>query len=426
VSDSVLLGGAGAAELRERLLAGVLCAGEVAEAFLASVGDDPLRAWVSVDRDGLLRQAAALQAVDPGRRERMPLYGIPVGIKDNFDTVDLPTRYGSPIYAGHRPAADAAAVASLRAAGALIAGKLACAEFAWMTPPETVNPLDPERTPGGSSNGSAAAVAAGTVPLATGSQTAGSVNRPASYCGVFGYKPTFGRYDRAGIKLMSPTLDTVGVFTRTVEDLRLLDVVLGAAAPGDPSAACTPPRLAFARTPRWDAVEPAAAAAIEAWLALARGDGIVIDELELPAYTELAEAQESIQRHESARSLAGELREHASQLSEPLRAALALGAAIPEAVNQEDRALAARLRPSLVEVLRGYDGVLTPSATGVPPLGLSFTGDPLFCRVWTLIGAPSLSVPLVWAGRLPVALQLVGAPGRDRALLDAAEWLLRA
>jgi Asp-tRNA(Asn)/Glu-tRNA(Gln) amidotransferase A subunit family amidase len=417
-----LLGGIGAAELRACLLGGAVSPREVVQALIDTIGEDPHHAWAHVDPDGLRAQAAALDALTPEDRSARALYGVPVAIKDNFDTADLPTEYGSPIYAGHRPRADAAAVTALRNAGAIIAGKARCAEFAWMTPPETINPIAPGRTPGGSSNGSAAAVAAGTVPLANGTQTAGSVNRPASYCGVLGFKPSLGRLDRAGAKLMSPTLDTVGLFAREVGDLRLAFAAL-TGAPVRRGAA--PPRVAFAPSAAWSAVEPEAATAIEAWLSAARSAGGEFDTLELPGYAELATAQETIQRYESARSLAPELRDHPEQRSQELRSALHDAAAIPSADYERARAQAAAAGPALIASLRGYDAVLTPSATGVPPLGLSFTGDPLFCRVWTIVGAPSLSLPLVWTpDGLPVGLQAVAPPGDDAPLLDVGGWLI--
>ncbi len=225
--DATLLGGIEAVALRDRLIARELTCVEVAEAFLAAVGDDELRVWAAVDPELVLARAAALDRLAAPAREALPLFGVPTAIKDNFDTLDLPTEYGSRIYEGERPVADAAVVARLRAAGALIAGKVKCAEFAWMTPPDTLNPLDHSRTPGGSSSGSAAGVAARTIPLATGTQTAGSINRPASYCGVLGYKPTFGAFSREGVKPLAHSLDTVGLFARSVPDLALVAGILG-------------------------------------------------------------------------------------------------------------------------------------------------------------------------------------------------------
>ncbi|MDQ6805562.1 MAG: amidase, partial [Actinomycetota bacterium] len=219
-----------AVALRDRLRSGELTCVAVAEAFLAAVGDDDLRAWAAIDEGVLLEGATALDGLGAREREALPLFGVPVGVKDNFDTADYPSGYGSPIYAGHRPDRDAGAVRLLRAAGAIIAGKTKLSEFAWMFATDTLNPLDRSRTPGGSSSGSAAAVAAGTIPLATGTQTAGSINRPGSYCGVIAYKPTFATFPRDGVKRLSHSLDTVGLFARSIADVRLAASVL---APGD-------------------------------------------------------------------------------------------------------------------------------------------------------------------------------------------------
>jgi amidase len=387
-----------------------------ARAFLDAVGDDRLHAWAAIDGEQLIAQARALDARDREVRAALPLFGELVGVKDNMDTADLPTGYGSSIYAGHRPAVDAALVARLRAAGALIAGKTACAEFAWMTPPATENPIAPGRTPGGSSSGSAAAVAAGHVRLATGTQTAGSINRPASYCGVVGFKPSFGRLPRDGVKVLSPALDTVGYLAASVADVRR--------ALGSPARDRRPGtgRLGFLRTPDWDAIDPQAQEAIEAAAAACGAEPVTAPD----GYAELRDAQRAIQGYDSARSLAHEYEQAPEQLSDELRAALAEGAAI----GPEERARAGRVRdryePKLIEWLGGFDAVLAPSADGPPPEGLAFTGDPLFSRVWTLIGAPCLSLPVAWTARgLPAGLQLIGAPGRDDALLATSGQIVR-
>jgi Asp-tRNA(Asn)/Glu-tRNA(Gln) amidotransferase A subunit family amidase len=411
----MLLGGVGAGSLRDRLRAGDLTCTEVARALLDAAVPDRLRAWETLDPARLLLDAAALDALPSAERDLSPLFGVPVGVKDNFDTVEEPTTYGSPIYAGHRPSGDAAVVRRLRAAGALIAGKMKLAEFAWMHPSDTVNPIDPHRTPGGSSSGSAAAVAAGLVPLATGTQTAGSVIRPASYCGVVGFKPTFGEVPRDGVKLLSPTLDTVGWFARSAADIVLLfDALVGA----EPMPVVGSPRLAFAQTSLWDHVEADAQRAIERSVAELPG----VESLDpIPGYAELTSAQTTIQLYESAQSLAAELADAPQLLSDELREALERGAKIPAAGYEDAVRSAARLRPAVIERLSRYDAVVTPSATGVPPAGLAFTGDPLFCRAWTLIGAPCLSLPLAWtAAQLPVGVQLVAAPGQDRRLLATA------
>ncbi len=387
-------------------------------AFLDRVGDDSLRAWVALDGDRLIAQARALDALPPEAKAALPLFGELVGIKDNMDTADLPTRYGSPIYASHQPAGDAALVAELRAAGALVAGKTACTEFAWMTPvaPATENPVAPGRTPGGSSSGSAAAVAAGQVRLATGTQTAGSINRPASYCAVVGFKPTFGLLPTAGVKPLSPVLDTVGFLAASVADVRRALRRQPLYRPSEAGG------LALLRTPDWELVAPEARTAIEAV-----ADRLGATAVQAPAgYEELRDAQRTIQVYDSARSLAPEFQHHPERLSNELRAALAEGAAM----NPGQRAAAdhdlRRYGPALVQWLRGYDAVLTPSADGPPPAGLEFTGDPRFNRVWTLIGAPCLSLPLAFtATGLPAPLQLVSAPGSDDRLLASGEALAR-
>jgi Asp-tRNA(Asn)/Glu-tRNA(Gln) amidotransferase A subunit family amidase len=424
-----VLGGVDGAALGALLRARELGCVELARAFLDACDGDRFRAWAATDPDGLLTQARELDRLGAAEREQLPLFGLPVAVKDNFDTSDLPTAYGSPIYSGSRPAADSAAVQRLRAAGTMIAGKTKCAEFAWMFPCDTLNPLASERTPGGSSSGSAAAVAAGTVPLATGTQTAGSINRPASYCGVVGFKPSFGSLPRQGVKLLAPSLDTVGLFARSVADLELVNRVLVAGS-GSLAPAPSPPRqprLAFARTPLWDRVEPAAQRAIESSVHRLRSSPAKIEEIELPpGYEDLVEAQTTIQLYESAVSLAPELETASELLSDELRAALLVGAAIAPERHRSAKRVTAALGAPLIELLHGYDGVLTPSATGVPPLGLDFTGDPMFCRVWTLIGAPSVSIPVAWAAEgLPIGLQVVGAPGRDERTLATAGGLMQ-
>ncbi|MDQ6778157.1 MAG: amidase [Actinomycetota bacterium] len=427
VSDS-------AVALRDRLAAGELSCVDVARDFLAAVGDDELRAWAAIDERVLLERAEALDGLGARERESLPLFGLPVGVKDNFDTVDYPTAYGSPIYAGHRPDRDADAVRLLRAAGAMIAGKTKLSEFAWMFATDTLNPLDRARTPGGSSSGSAAAVGAGMIPIATGTQTAGSINRPGSYCGVIGYKPTFGLFPRDGVKLLAHSLDTVGLFGRTVADARLVAGVLapgvfgagGVAGAFGTSAADGAPRLALMRTPHWSRIEPAAQTAIEGVGRAAAVAGARIEEIEPPAgFFDLVAAQTTIQWVESAVNLASELSGSPELLSDEVRAGLDEGAAIPAERYADAQRVAADVGPQLARLLDGYDGVLTPSASGVPPIGLYFTGDPLFCRAETLIGAPALSVPLAWtAAGLPAGLQLIGAPSSDARTLASAEWLL--
>jgi amidase len=385
---------------------------QAARSFLETVDGDGLRAWTALDGDQLLAEAARLDSLPAHERAALPLFGLLVGVKDIFDTATLPTTYGSPIYEGHRPQRDAALVADLRARGALIAGKTASAEFAWMSPPATVNPLDPTRTPGGSSSGSAAAVAAGHVRVATGTQTAGSINRPASYCAVIGFKPTFGTLPREGVKLMSPALDTVGYLAASIPDLcRVI---------GHPVRASTrPARIGFLRTPYWERIQPEARRAIEA---------LGVSEVQAPAgFEALTKAQRTIQWYDSARSLNGEYEQHRELLTPALVEALEEGRAMSSMLRAEADRTLARVGPPLARWLEGFDAILTPSADGVPPVGIEFTGDPLFSRAWTLIGAPCLSIPVAWTSDgLPAGVQLVGAPGSDARVLAAGQALMDA
>ena len=375
-------------------------------------------AWAFLDGDAALAQARERDAEAP----RSPLHGLPVGIKDIFDTADMPTEHGSPIHAGRRPDADAACVWRLREAGAVVLGKTVTTEFATYQPPRTVNPLDPERTPGGSSSGSAAAVADGMVPLALGSQTAGSTIRPASFCGILGFKPTHGAVDLTGALRLSARLDTIGPIARDAQDVGLL---LDALLDAEPAAVGreAPPRLALVRTRHWEQADASGRAAVERAAARLEGAGAEVAETALPApFDGLTAAQETIMAFDLARSLASEREHHADQLSEPLRALLAQGEATGEADYRAAVALAERCRAQLSELLDGADAILTPAAIGEAPPRDS-TGDPVFCRAWTLLGTPAVSVPgLTGESGMPVGIQLVGAPGADRALLAVAAW----
>jgi Asp-tRNA(Asn)/Glu-tRNA(Gln) amidotransferase A subunit family amidase len=382
-------------------------------------------AWEFFDPEQALMTARRRDAEPP----RGPLHGIPIAVKDLIDTVDMPTAYGSPIYRGHRPAADAACVALARAAGAVILGKTVTTEFAAFTPGRTANPKNPAHTPGGSSSGSAAAVADGMVPLAFGTQTAGSVIRPAAYCGCVAYKPSFGLLSRTGIKPLADSLDTLGLFAGYIADAAFLAGVL-AERPALRHLAMPrqPPRYGLYRTPMWEAAEPATAAALDRARAALERAGAVVEELAVaPEHRGLNAAQDSIMGYEMARALAFERIEHSAELSprlaQMLDAGLAVGAEDYEAALGE----AAEARRGLARFCTGRDAVLVPAATGEAPLGLGYTGDPVFNRMWTLLGVPCVTMPARWAENgLPTGVQLIGGIGDDARLMAAAAFLERA
>lgn len=375
-------------------------------------------AFAHLDPDAALVQARAL---DAGPLRGL-LHGLPLGVKDIFDTADQPTAYGSPIYAGHRPMADAAPVALARAAGALIAGKTVTTEFANMTAGVTRNPLNPAHSPGGSSSGSAAAVADFMLPLALGTQTAGSIVRPAACCGVVGFKPSFGRVPRAGVKPNAESMDVVGGFGRTVEDTALLAAVLL----GDRRVLDEPVpdtfRLGLVRGPDWDRAEHDVLACWDRAVhrlapALPRCEDVL-----LPAdFGDVAQVQAALQAHETALSLAHEQRVHRERLSPALRTLLDDGAATDLRQIEALRARAGRWRREVDRLFDEFDLLLAPSAPGEAPEGLQWTGDPVFCRPWSLLGLPCVHLPFARGSHgLPVGLQLLGRQGEDHRLLAAA------
>jgi Asp-tRNA(Asn)/Glu-tRNA(Gln) amidotransferase A subunit family amidase len=382
-------------------------------------------AWQHLDRDQAVARARQRDREIP----RGPLHGIPIAVKDLIDTFDMPTAYGSPIYRGHRPAADASCVALARAAGAIVLGKTVTTEFATFTPGKTANPHNPAHTPGGSSSGSAAAVADGMSPLGFGTQTAGSVIRPASYCGCVGYKPSFGMINRAGIKPLSDSLDTVGVYARTVDDAAFFTGVLVERpalrhlAPFDGM-----PRFGLYRTPVWSEAEPATAAALDIARAALVGAGAIVEELAIaPEHDGLIEAQDKIMSFEACRGLADERIRHGAELSPRLAQLLDRGMAIGAEEYDAARTLAAAARASLRQFFGGCDAVLTPAAPGEAPAGLGYTGNPVFNRMWTLLGAPCAAVAAHWGDSgLPTAVQLVGRNGDDARLMACAAFLERA
>jgi len=426
------------AETITALRDGVVTAEQVAESCLARIDevDGDVQAWTYLDPEHVRSQARELDAARADGKPMGPLHGIPVGIKDIFDTTDMPTEDGTPLHEGRRPRSDATAVALLREAGAVIMGKTVTTEMALFSPGKTRNPHDATRTPGGSSSGSAAAVAAGMVPLAIGSQTNGSTIRPASFCGVVGYKPSHGLISRHGVLTLSRTLDHVGVFAGSVTDAALIaDIMMRydakdadmrpkAAPELSRLAAEEPPltpKLGFLKPPVWNRADEDTREAFEE-LAGVLGDQV--EEVELPTLFEEALAQHKIiQDAEVAVNFGGDYERGRERMSPQLVEIIEHGQAIPAAEYIRAVARIPLFLQAIDEVFDRYDAILTPAAPGEAPVGTP-TGDPIFCTVWTLLGMPAVSLPLLSGNNgLPIGVQLVGQRGNDGRLLRTARWL---
>ncbi len=377
-----------------------------------------VHAWAYVDPERALAEARERDREAP----RSPLHGVPVGIKDVIDTADMPTEYNSPIYRGHRPKTDAACVALLRRAGCVILGKTATTEFANNHPAATRNPHNLQHTPGGSSSGSAAAVADGMVPLALGTQTGGSVIRPAAYCGVAACKPSFGSINRAGLKFVSESLDTIGMFGRDIAGLILAQHVLTGRTLPEPQPG--KPRVGLCRTPRWRDADHATQANLERAAHTLAQAGARVSDVELPAGSQaLFDRHAAVMGFESARALAWEYTSFPGEISASLRPRLEAGWRVKREEYDEVRGIARVCRARLSEMLRDHDFLLTPSAPGAAPASLASTGDPVFNRAWTLFGVPCVTLPFGAAPNgLPLGVQLVGAFDGDMRLLAWAQW----
>jgi amidase len=411
----------------QEIAAGRLTAEALVTACLdrIAVREPLVGAWHYLDRDAALAAARHCDATPPSG----PLHGIPIAVKDLIDTFDMPTGYGSPIYEGHRPAADAACVALARGAGAVVLGKTVTTEFACFTAGKTANPKNPAHTPGGSSSGSAASVADGMVPLGFGTQTAGSVIRPAAYCGCIGYKPSFGVIPRAGVKMLADSLDTIGVMARSVDDAAFFAGVLaGRPALRDIEMPQAPPRIGIYRTPVWSEAEPSTIAAIDRARAALERAGAWTAEIVVPGeHQGLTAAQESVMSFELVRSLAHERIRHSAELSPRLAQMLDAGMAVGAPEYDAAVAETAAARGKLDGFFGPCDAMLVPAAPGEAPQGLGYTGNPVFNRMWTLLGTPCITVPAIWGENgLPTGVQLVGRVGDDVRLVRAALFLERA
>lgn len=402
--------------------------------------DERIKAWARLDPERALIQAQEMDRIRKSGKATGALHGVPVGLKDIVDTRFMPTERGSSVFSGRTPAKDAMIVNRLREAGAVIMGKTKTTELAFMHPTDTTNPFDHARSPGGSSSGSAAAVAAHHVPLTIGSQTGGSVIRPASYCGLYGFKPTRGVISRAGVLQTSETLDHLGTFARTLEDAALLSDVIGCYDPADPASFARPrpdcragaladapvePDIAWFDFPFNDLLDADAREGLEA----------VIDALgrrveRLPVSDTLAGlvgVHITIHEYEFCQHLDDVIAIHGEMLSDDLRAAIARGQAISVAQYQD----ALEVRASAIDFFNkhfnDFDAILAPSATGEPPLIAEGTGDPVFCRMASLAGLPAVTLPvLVGESGLPIGVQLVGGTEEDDRLMRTAAWVQNA
>ncbi len=398
--------------------------------------DLEIKAFAHVDPAYALERARAADRWRQAGNGCGPLHGVPVAVKDIFDTADMPTESGSPIFSGRRPSQDAACVGALRSAGALILGKTVTTELALMTPAATKNPVAPGHTPGGSSAGSAAAVADNMVPATLGSQTAGSVLRPASYCGVYGFKPTFGLVSRRGVLMQSHTLDTIGVLTRSIEDAALIVDCMSAFDPDDnasyprsqPSLASVAmqeppgtPVLGLIKTSAW----PDADSRLhEAYSELARVLGARLEDVEAAITADIIEWQRIVQLAENAAYYGPLIDRHSELLSPGLRDRLTAGSAVPVRAYLEAIAAREAAYQKVAQLFTRYAAILTPAAPGpAPKLEEGITGSPIFNGLWTYLGMPAISLPLLEVDGLPVGVQLVGLRRDDGRLLRTARWL---
>ncbi len=428
-----------ATEAAARIRAGELSPVDLVEACLARIEaiEPRVKAWVSVDADGARR--AARERLDTVRAGRPlgALHGVPVGLKDIYHVQGLVTTAGAAPFFHERPDADAATVARLREAGAIILGKATTTEFANRDPAETRNPWNIEHTPGGSSSGSAAAVSALMVPLALGSQTVGSTLRPAAYCGIVGFKATHGRVSAAGMIPLAWSFDTVGMFGRSVADVALTLQVLAGYDPDDPASIDAPVpdyvrTLAPARAPRLgvprrfvEQAEPETVAHLSAVAERCKQAGATVEDIELPpSFVGLAEAGQRVMQAEAAAFHAERFRAHADRYQEKFRATLAAGMEVSAIDYVPALRQCRRFRREIEAFLPRFDAILTPVAPGPAPHGLASTGDASFCAPWSYAGVPAIALPSGLASNhLPLAVQLAAAPWREAELLATARWV---
>jgi len=413
-----------ATEIARRIAAGETTAVAVTEACLARIEEreDVLHAWAFIDPELALEQARECDKADP----KGLLHGVPLGIKDIIDTHDMPTQMGSPIYAGHQPTGDAGCVALVRAAGAIVLGKTVTTEFAGSFTGPTTNPYDATRSPGGSSSGSAASVADYMAPAAFGTQTGSSILRPSSYCGVIGYKPTFGTFTIGGIKPAAQSLDTLGLHVRDIDDIQLLTSVL-VNRPFTPlNAPPTGPKIGICRTPLWDIALPETQAATTDAASRLGQAGATMRDVTLPgAFAPLEDIRNAINCYERARHMSWEWKHRRDGLSDTFQEVVQTGLD----VSYDDYVAALRVtedcRQQSDTVFDGLDVLLAPCVDGEAPEGLEYSGNPRLPGFWTAIRLPAFSLPThTGPNGLPVSIQLVGRYRDDDRLLSVAKWVL--
>jgi Asp-tRNA(Asn)/Glu-tRNA(Gln) amidotransferase A subunit family amidase len=414
----------GVSEIVGKIAAGeITCEAVTRDCIERIAAREPVvKAWVNFRPELALAQAHALDR-EP---RRGPLYGVPIGVKDVIDTFDMPTEMGSPIYRGYRPTADAACVALLRRAGAVILGKTATCELAGMAPTATTNPHNPAHTPGGSSSGSAAAVADVMVPAALGTQTGGSVLRPSSFCGVFGYKPTYNTFNKAGLKPAAESIDTIGWIARSIEDIALLTAVLRMDEPRPPRTMSAAPRIGLCRTELWDAAQPETKSAIENAVAALSKAGAIVRDVDLPdEFAGLAAlARGTINHFERAACMAFEWDNHRVALSPQMRRYIENGLKTSRADYVAAWRRVEQCRALLPTVFDGIDVLLTPCVPGEAPKGLTSTGDPSMQAMWTALHTPTMTLPTHRGpNNLPVGIQLVAQRYDDDRLFACARWI---
>jgi Asp-tRNA(Asn)/Glu-tRNA(Gln) amidotransferase A subunit family amidase len=429
----------GAAEAAEKIRNGRITSEELISACLEKINqiEDTVGAWAHLDPEFALNQARAADKMIREGRPLGQLHGVPVGIKDIIDTEGLPTENGTVLHAGRRPRYDATVVSNLRINGAVIIGKTVTTELAVYFPGKTRNPHNLKHTPGGSSSGSAAAVAAGMVPLAVGTQTNGSMIRPASFCGVFGYKPTFGLISRHHVLQQSRPLDQVGVFGRSIKDCAMLAESVTGYDVNDPDMKLQakpelikiqteepplPPKLAFVKTPVWSQADAFTRSAFEE-LVVELGDTAA--EVALPQMFDQAHEQHRIiMEADIARSFAGEYREGADRLSDTLKEIIERGQKVLAVDYNNAIAGKETLSGGFDDIFKCNEAIITPATIGVAPAGVESTGSPVFCTIWTLCGMPAITLPLMQGENgMPLGIQLVGPRGDDARLLRTARWL---